>query len=241
MIKDAISGKQPDGYTLTSDPAALTVVAAPVITADPQNVTTEAGKTAVFTVTATGEGLTYQWQQQVDGGWADMPGETGATLTVSATPENSGSVYRCQVTSGYGTVVESQPAALAVDGAPVITGQPEGVIAMEGEDVSITIAATGEGLKYQWQVYSSGAWMNCADGQTPTLTLRSLPLKADGQTHRCVITSSYGTTVTSDTVTLTVLAQVELPQTGDASRLWLWLTLLGASLLGLAVHWRRRA
>ena len=44
-----------------------------------------------------------------------------------------------------------------------------------------------------------------------------------------------------DTVTLTVLAQVELPQTGDASRLWLWLMLLGASLLGLAMHWRRRA
>ena len=241
VIKDAISGKQPDGYTLTSDPAALTVEGAPVITGQPQDVTTEAGKTAVFTVTATGEGLTYQWQQQVDGGWADMSGETGTTLTVSATPENSGSVYRCRVTSGYGTMVESQPAALAVDGAPVITGQPEGVIVMEGEDVSITIAATGEGLKYQWQVYSSGAWMNCADGQTPTLTLRSLSLKADGQTYRCVITSSYGTTVTSDTVTLTVLAQVELPQTGDASRLWLWLTLLGASLLGLAVHWRRRA
>ncbi len=229
------------GTVVESQPAALAVDGAPAITGQPQDVTTGAGKTAVFTVTATGEGLTYQWQQQVDGGWADMPGETGTTLTVSATPENSGSVYRCRVTSGYGTVVESQPAALAVDGAPVITGQPEGVIVMEGEDVSITIAATGEGLKYQWQVYSSGAWMNCADGQTPTLTLRSLSLKADGQTYRCVITSSYGTTVTSDTVTLTVLAQVELPQTGDASRLWLWLTLLGASLLGLAVHWRRRA
>ena len=66
-------------------------------------------------------------------------------------------------------------------------------------------------------------------------------LADDGSVYRCVITSSYGTTVTSDTVTLTVFAQVELPQTGDASRLWLWLTLLGASLLGLAVHWRRHA
>ena len=134
-----------------SDPAALTVDGAPVITADPQNVTTEAGKEATFTVQATGTGLTYQWQQQVNGSWVDMPGETADTLTVSATTENSGSVYRCKVTS------------------------------------------------------------------------------------------SYGTTVTSDTVTLTVVAKVELPQTGDASRPWLWLTLMCASLLGLTILRRRHA
>ena len=241
VIKDAISDKQPGGYTLTSDSAALTVVDAPAITGNPQDVTTEAGKTAAFTVAATGNKLTYQWQQQVDGGWADMPGETGTTLTVSATMENSGSVYRCQVTSGYGTVVESQSAALTVDGAPAITGQPENVSITEGEDASFTVTATGEGLKYQWQVYSSGEWMNCAEGQMPTLTLNNVALADDGQTYRCVITSGYGTTITSDTVTLTVLEKVKVPLTGDASRLWLWLTLLGASLLGLAMQRRRHA
>lgn len=241
VIKDAISDKQPGGYTLTSDSAALTVMDAPVITGNPQDVTTEAGKTAAFTVAATGNKLTYQWQQQVDGGWADMPGETGTTLTVSATMENSGSVYRCQVTSGYGTVVESQSAALTVVDAPVITGQPENVSITEGEDASFTVTATGEGLKYQWQVYSSGEWMNCAEGQTPTLTLNNVALADDGQTYRCVITSGYGTTITSDTVTLTVLEKVKVPLTGDASRLWLWLTLLGASLLGLAMQRRRHA
>ena len=241
VIKDAISDKQPGGYTLTSDSAALTVVDAPVITGNPQDVTTEAGKMAAFTVAATGNKLTYQWQQQVDGGWADMPGETGTTLTVSATMENSGSVYRCQVTSGYGTVVESQSAALTVDGAPAITGQPENVSITEAEDASFTVTATGEGLKYQWQVYSSGEWMNCAEGQMPTLTLNNVALADDGQTYRCVITSVYGTTITSDTVTLTVLEKVKVPLTGDASRLWLWLTLLGASLLGLAMQRRRHA
>ena len=241
VIKDAISDKQPGGYTLTSDSAALSVVDAPAITGNPQDVTTEAGKTAAFTVAATGNKLTYQWQQQVDGGWADMPGETGTTLTVSATMENSGSVYRCQVTSGYGTVVESQSAALTVDGAPAITGQPENVSITEGEDASFTVTATGEGLKYQWQVYSSGEWMNCAEGQTPTLTQNNVALADDGQTYRCVITSVYGTTITSDTVTLTVLEKVKVPLTGDASRLWLWLTLLGASLLGLAMQRRRHA
>ncbi|MGN0972983.1 MAG: hypothetical protein ACI4OY_13575, partial [Aristaeellaceae bacterium] len=229
------------GTVVASDPAALTVDGTPAITGQPQNVTTEAGKTAVFTVQAAGAGLKYQWQQQVNGGWTDLPGETGTSLTVTATTENSGSVYRCQVTSSYGTVVVSDPAALTVQGAPAITGQPESIAVTEGEDASITVAATGEGLKYQWQVYRNGVWMNCTDGQSPTLTLRSPALSADGQAYRCVITSSYGTTVTSDTVKLTVLAKVEPPQTGDASRPWLWLTLLGTSLLGLAMLRRRRA
>ena len=42
-------------------------------------------------------------------------------------------------------------------------------------------------------------------------------------------------------VTLTVLAKPEPPQTGDASRPLLWLTLLGASLLGMVMLRRRRA
>ena len=229
------------GTVVVSQPSTLTVQGAPAITGQPKSVTTEAGKEATFTVTAMGTGLTYQWQQQVNGSWVDMPGETGTSLTVTAATENSGSVYRCQVTSGYGTVVASQPAALTVQAAPVITGQPESVIITEGEDASFTVAATGEGLKYQWQVYRSGVWMNCTDGQTPTLALNAPALKDNGLAYRCVITSSYGTTVTSDTATLTVLERIESPQTGDASRPWLWLTLLGASLLGMAMLRRRRA
>ncbi|MDY4140211.1 MAG: LPXTG cell wall anchor domain-containing protein [Eubacteriales bacterium] len=241
VIKDAISDKQPGGYTLTSNPAALTVVSAPAITSHPQDVTTEAGKTAVFTVAATGTGLKYQWQQQNGSGWADLSGETGTSLTVTATTENSGSVYRCQVTSSYNTVVLSKSAALTVLSAPAIAQQPESVIVMEGEDASITVAATGTGLKYQWQVYRSGVWMDCIGEESPTITLSGVTLADNGLAYRCVITSSYGTKVTSDAVTLTVLAKPEPPQTGDASRPLLWLTLLGASLLGMVMLRRRRA
>ena len=241
VIKDAISDKQPGGYTLTSESAALTVAAAPAITGQPQDVTTEAGKTVTFTVQATGENLTYQWQQQIGDTWVDLPGETGTTLTVSAITANSGSVYRCQVTSSYDTVVASQPAALTVDGAPAITVQPESVIITEGEDATFTVAATGTGLKYQWQVYRSGVWMNCTDGHSPTLTLSAPALKDNGLAYRCVITSGYGTTVTSDAATLTVLERIESPQMGDTSRPWLWVTLLGVSLLGMALLRRRHA
>lgn len=241
VIKDAISDKQPSGYTLTSDSAALTVVAAPAITTDPKDVTTEDGKTATFTVQATGDGITYQWQKQSGSIWDDLPGETGASLTVPASLEISGSVYRCQVTSSFGTVAVSQPAKLTVVAAPVIIVQPESITITEGEDASFTVMAAGEGLKYQWQVYRNGVWMNCTDGHTPTLILSNPALTDDGQLYRCKITSSYGTEITSDAATLTVLAKIELPQTGDSFQPWLWAVLLGASLLGLTMLRRRRA
>ena len=83
--------------------------------------------------------------------------------------------------------------------------------------------------------------MNCTDGHTPTLTLSSPALTDDGQLYRCKITSSYGTEITSDAATLTVLAKIEPPQTGDSFQMWLWAALLGASLLGLTMLRRRRA
>ncbi|MGN0972982.1 MAG: hypothetical protein ACI4OY_13570, partial [Aristaeellaceae bacterium] len=69
------------GTVVVSDPATLTVVAAPAITSQPQNVTTEAGMEATFTVAATGTGLTYQWQQKNGDDWDNLPGETGTSLT----------------------------------------------------------------------------------------------------------------------------------------------------------------
>ena len=229
------------GTVVASQSAKLTVVAAPAITTDPKDVTTEEGKTATFTVKATGDGITYQWQKQSGSIWNDLPGETGTSLTVPASLENNGSVYRCQVTSSFGTVAASQPAKLTVAAAPVITAQPESITITEGEDASFTVQASGEGLKYQWQVYRNGVWMNCTDGHTPTLTLSSPALTDDGQLYRCKITSSYGTEITSDAATLTVLAKIEPPQTGDSFQMWLWAALLGASLLGLTMLRRRRA
>ena len=229
------------GTVVASQSAKLTVVAAPAITTDPKDVTTEEGKTATFTVKATGDSITYQWQKQSGSIWNDLPGETGTSLTVPASLENNGSVYRCQVTSSFGTVAASQPAKLTVAAAPVITAQPESITITEGEDASFTVQASGEGLKYQWQVYRNGVWMNCTDGHTPTLTLSSPALTDDGQLYRCKITSSYGTEITSDAATLTVLAKIEPPQTGDSFQMWLWAALLGASLLGLTMLRRRRA
>lgn len=58
------------------------------------------GKTATFTVNATGsEPLSYQWQQNMNGsGWTDITGETNATYTTEKTTmDMNGWQYRCVV------------------------------------------------------------------------------------------------------------------------------------------------
>ena len=236
-----------DTRSIETRHAILHVASKFAITGQPQDVTTEAGKTATFTVAATGDELTYQWQKNVNGTWTNLSGETASTLSIPATLADNGSEYRCVIKDAIsdkqpgGYTLTSESATLTMVAAPAITGQPASVIVTEGQDAVFTVEATGEGLKYQWQVFRSEVWMDCIGEESPTLTLPSTALTDDGLSYRCVVTSSHGTAVTSDAATLTVLAIPESPQTGDASRPLLWLALLGASLLGMTLLRRRRA
>lgn len=86
----------------------------PVITADPTGQTANAGATAAFTVSATGGTLTYQWQDDSGGSFADIGGATSSTYTTPAsTYAMQGRQYRCVVTDAGGSAT-SAAAALRV-------------------------------------------------------------------------------------------------------------------------------
>ena len=200
---------------------------------------TEDGKDAVFSVAATGEGMTYQWQEEVNGAWTPVSGATGTTLTVTASPEKNGRRYRCVATSRFGTEATSSAATLTVTGAPAITLQPKSLSVAVGQDASFTIEATGYDLHYQWQVRTENGFADCPDGQTPTLTLKARKLADDASVYRCVVRSGFGTELTSDEATLSVLALPDLPETGDSSQLWRWAALC-AACAGVLVAMKRR-
>ena len=225
--------------TKTSGEAKLSVVPVPAITAQPQDVFTEDGKNAVFSVETTGEGMTYQWQEEVNGAWTPVSGATGTKLTVTASPEKNGRRYRCVATSRFGTEATSSAATLTVTGAPAITLQPKSLSVAVGQDASFTIEATGYDLHYQWQVRTENGFADCPDGQTPTLTLKARKLADDGSVYRCMVRSGFGTELVSDEVTLSVVELPDLPETGDSSRLGLWAALCAACVLGLAALKRR--
>ena len=106
-----------DGGSVTSAAAVLKVK--PQITAQPASVKAASGSMAKFTVTASGTGLSYQWQYSKDGTtWADTTwnGAKTATLNVPAAAERNGYKYRCIVTSSNGTSVTTSAATLTCTG-----------------------------------------------------------------------------------------------------------------------------
>ena len=87
---------------------------------------------------------------------------------------------------------------------PTITVQPESVTVDAGEIASVTMAAEGEELTYQWYFRSAGAekWSKSIyTGDTYTLNMTA---ERDGREVYCEITDRYGYTVTSRVATLTL-------------------------------------
>jgi Leucine-rich repeat (LRR) protein len=115
--------------SVTSLTATLTVWVPPVITAQPQNVTTAAGSTANYGVTAFGvPSLTYQWR--LNG--KDLPGVTTSALSIGyviGSPCNPGAPrsYSVVVSNAAGVAIGG-PATLTVieasPGSPVSISDP---------------------------------------------------------------------------------------------------------------------
>ena len=99
-----------NGGTLSGTPTDGTVVYAPVITANPTSQTVTEGEAAEFSVAATGENSSYQWQQSTGNGqsWTDIDGATGVSYATEATtPSMSGYQYRCVVSNSAGSATSS--------------------------------------------------------------------------------------------------------------------------------------
>ncbi|MHC5059227.1 MAG: immunoglobulin domain-containing family protein [Planctomycetota bacterium] len=100
------------GGEVTSGTALLTVqpvgagMAAPVITTQPADVTAYVGGWATFTVAATGESLSYQWEVSLDDGatWVPLAGEEWDSYLVDGVEQGDfGLRFRCVVTNMGGS------------------------------------------------------------------------------------------------------------------------------------------
>ena len=206
------------GKTATSTVATLTVkkvaTTGPSISGQPADITVEENATVKFSVTASGEGLKYQWQTSKDGGksWVNsgMSGYSTSTLTVNAIIERNGYKFRCVVTDKSGKSATSNAATLTVKKAttgPSISGQPADITAEENANVKFSVTASGEGLKYQWQTSKDGgkSWVNSGMSgySTSTLTVNAI-IDRNGYKFRCVVTDKSGKSATSNAATLTV-------------------------------------
>ena len=122
-IADAIGEKKSVSTTYTpaemGDAVRSISTALPiVITSQPSDYTGSLGDYATFSVAATGDSLTYQWQYKSlrDGKWynANVTGATAATMSIEVTAARDGMQFRCVLTDAGGNISYSNPATLRV-------------------------------------------------------------------------------------------------------------------------------
>ena len=208
-----------NGNKLYSDPATLTIGAPVVfeITSQPKNVTVPAGETATFTVEAIGDGLTYQWQVKTSttASWKSttLNGCKTSELSFAAQTTYNNRQYRCVVTDANGNKLYSDPATLKIRASVVfeITAQPVDVTVSAGETATFTVAATGSGLTYQWQVKTSAtaSWKSTTLNGCKTSELSFAAAESyNNRQYRCVVTDANGNKLYSDPATLKIRASV---------------------------------
>lgn len=107
-----------DGNVKYTNNALVTLVDGPAITKQPEDVEAAVGTVVYFNITATGEGLTYQWQYQAPGNttWinSSLAGNKKNKLRVTASVARNGGKYRCVVMDEEEIVAISYSATLTV-------------------------------------------------------------------------------------------------------------------------------
>ena len=90
-----------------------------VITTQPENYYGTTGSTATFTVAASGDRVTYQWQCSTDDGetWSNVNGSTSTTLNIPIQASVNGNLYRCIAKDYMGHAATSQAGKLTVTSA----------------------------------------------------------------------------------------------------------------------------
>ena len=131
--------------------------AEPVVLTQPVSAEVKDGSQATFTVSATGDGLTYQWQLCYAGDdtfrTCTFPGADTATLTVDATKARNGYSFRCVITDEHGNSVTSDAAKLTIkaDVALGVALTASQTTADSGEIVTFTAVGNGGDGNYQYK------------------------------------------------------------------------------------------
>jgi len=178
---------------------------APVVTAQPANLTVLAGGTVNFNVTASGTGpLDYQWNFN----GTNIAGATNTTLTLANVQLSQSGNYSVLVANAVGST-NSVAAVLTVVLPPIITQQPQGESVVSFNNASFTVAAAGTGpLNYQWRKGGTNLvdGGNVSGSTTTNLILASVSLNDPGN-YDVVVSNPYAATNSA-------VAVLTVPQTG---------------------------
>jgi len=156
------------GIYKDSNTATVTVCQAPAIAQHPVSTIANPNSPVNLTVYATGTNLTYQWYSGASGSGTAINNATSSTYAASTGVTAD---YWVKVSGTCGSV-NSNTAKLSI--APAITTQPVGALVTKGSTKTLTVAASGTQLSYQW--YSGASTV--INGAT-SVSYTTPPINAD--------------------------------------------------------------
>ncbi|WP_299251930.1 immunoglobulin domain-containing protein [uncultured Cytophaga sp.] len=169
--------------------ATLSLAAGSTIVSQPVSKIICSGNSTVFTCSATGGSLTYQWKKDgtalVDGPVVSGAATFSVTLT-GVSIADAGS-YICEVSSTCSAALTSNVATLTVNSSTSITAQPSPVIGCEGISASFSITASGSGITYQWK--KDGSAISAATNATYNIAAIA---SVDAGSYICDVISACG-------------------------------------------------
>ena len=103
------------------------------------------------------------------------------------------------------TTITITISAAGIVTAPSITTQPGNATVKAGETATFTIAASGTGLTYLWQIdrNDGNGWVNIDGATAASYNTSTVDISCNGFKYQCVVSNSAGTD-TSNTAVLTV-------------------------------------
>lgn len=210
-------------------PSPLQIGSPAVITSQPQTQMPCMGESAQFSVQATGEQLTYQWQKLNGAQWENITGATSNFLSFNAVSFADSGSYRIAIMGDSPPLAISNVVTLSPQTAPSFTLQPNDATTCNGGSATFTVAVTGIPTPtVTWQVSSDNGftWQVITASTGTELTLPSVEASLSGNRYRAVATNQCGAMVSTPATlfvsllpTITAQPQATMVMAGETASL----------------------
>jgi subtilase family serine protease len=194
--------------SVTSSVATLTVNYVSIGT-QPANQSAVDGKSATFTVAATGNptALSYQWYSGTPGSSTPIAGATSASLVLPPVVNSQNGAKFYVVVSNSAATVTSSAATLAVTPpGPTIANQPLNQAVVVGQQATFTVVPTAEPsapiITYQWQKSTDGGltWPNITGALSASYTTPATAVSDNLSQYHVILTDNTGHTTSTAAV-----------------------------------------
>ncbi|GIV55367.1 MAG: hypothetical protein KatS3mg040_0135 [Candidatus Kapaibacterium sp.] len=149
--------------SVTSNAAQVTVTAKPVITAEPESKTVTRGSGVTLSVTASGDGLTYQWYHNNQA----IPGATAASYSITNAQDSDTGTYYVTISNSCGSVTSRRVTI-------TVTDQPTPLLELSSATITFPALRIGMQVEARLVLYNRGTALLQVTGATISGTAASV-------------------------------------------------------------------